>query len=131
MSAQGYAVLTEPVMAALTLAARTEGSILDPIYTGRALAGLMSAVAEGEIKPGRTHRPPAQRWAPRPVRSSPAPSHAPVGGLGGVLVSTARAGFGALSGRSLDRRFSEPVGECAFDMEGAPVLRQAADRRRP
>jgi D-cysteine desulfhydrase len=48
----GYAVLTEPVMAALTLAARTEGLILDPIYTGRALAGLMSAVAEGQIKPG-------------------------------------------------------------------------------
>jgi L-cysteate sulfo-lyase len=48
----GYAVLTEPVMAALTLAARTEGLILDPIYTGRALAGLMSAVREGEIKPG-------------------------------------------------------------------------------
>src|SRR5580704_15154278 len=48
----GYAVLTEPAMAALTLAARTEGLILDPIYTGRALAGLMSAVAEDEIKPG-------------------------------------------------------------------------------
>ena len=48
----GYAVLTEPVMAALTLAARTEGLILDPIYTGRALAGLMCAAAEGEVKPG-------------------------------------------------------------------------------
>jgi D-cysteine desulfhydrase len=48
----GYAVLTEPVMAALTVAARTEGLILDPIYTGRALAGLMSAVAEDGIKPG-------------------------------------------------------------------------------
>jgi L-cysteate sulfo-lyase len=48
----GYAVLTEPVMAALTLAAGTEGLILDPIYTGRALAGLVSAVAEEQIKPG-------------------------------------------------------------------------------
>jgi L-cysteate sulfo-lyase len=48
----GYAVLTEPVMAALTLAAATEGLILDPIYTGRALAGLVSAVAQGQIKPG-------------------------------------------------------------------------------
>ena len=48
----GYAVLTEPVMAALTLAARTEGIVLDPIYTGRALAGLMSAIADGQIKPG-------------------------------------------------------------------------------
>ena len=48
----GYAVLTEPVMDALTLAARTEGLILDPIYTGRALAGLMSAVEDEEIKSG-------------------------------------------------------------------------------
>jgi len=48
----GYAALTEPVMAALTLAARTEGLILDPIYTGRALAGLVSAVAENQIKAG-------------------------------------------------------------------------------
>jgi len=40
------------VMAALTLAARTEGIVLDPIYTGRALAGLMSAIADGQIKPG-------------------------------------------------------------------------------
>jgi L-cysteate sulfo-lyase len=48
----GYGVLTESVMAALTLAARTEGLILDPVYTGRALAGLMSAVAENQIQPG-------------------------------------------------------------------------------
>lgn len=48
----GYAVLTEPVMEALTLAARTEGLILDPIYTGRALAGLVSALNDKEIKPG-------------------------------------------------------------------------------
>jgi L-cysteate sulfo-lyase len=47
-----YGQLTEPVMAAMTLAARTEGLILDPIYTGRALAGLMSAVAESQVKPG-------------------------------------------------------------------------------
>jgi L-cysteate sulfo-lyase len=47
-----YAALTEPVMAALTLAARTEGLILDPIYTGRALAGLVSAVAQEQIRPG-------------------------------------------------------------------------------
>jgi L-cysteate sulfo-lyase len=49
----GYATLTDPVMAALTLAARTEGLVLDPVYTGRALAGLMSAVAEGQIRPGQ------------------------------------------------------------------------------
>jgi L-cysteate sulfo-lyase len=48
----GYGELTEPVMSALALAARTEGLVLDPIYTGRALAGLSSAVKEHQIKPG-------------------------------------------------------------------------------
>jgi 1-aminocyclopropane-1-carboxylate deaminase/D-cysteine desulfhydrase-like pyridoxal-dependent ACC family enzyme len=36
----GYATVTDPVRAALRLAARTEGLFLDPIYTGRAMAGL-------------------------------------------------------------------------------------------
>jgi L-cysteate sulfo-lyase len=49
----GYSELTEPVMAALTLAARTEGLILDPIYTGRAMAGLVASVADGHITPGQ------------------------------------------------------------------------------
>ena len=48
----GYGVLTEPVMAALVAAARSEGLLLDPVYTGRALAGLVAAVAEGTIRPG-------------------------------------------------------------------------------
>ncbi|MFD7446501.1 D-cysteine desulfhydrase family protein [Streptomyces sp. NPDC059909] len=49
----GYGSLTEPVLAALTLAARTEGIVLDPIYTGRAMAGLAQAVEEGDIAPGQ------------------------------------------------------------------------------
>ncbi|MET9892916.1 pyridoxal-phosphate dependent enzyme [Streptomyces sp. NPDC006465] len=49
----GYATLTEPVMSALTLAARAEGIALDPIYTGRAMAGLVAAVEEGDITPGQ------------------------------------------------------------------------------
>ncbi|MFE9811563.1 D-cysteine desulfhydrase family protein [Streptomyces sp. NPDC005548] len=49
----GYATLTEPVMDALALAARTEGIVLDPIYTGRAMAGLAAAVADGDIAPGQ------------------------------------------------------------------------------
>jgi L-cysteate sulfo-lyase len=49
----GYAELTEPVLAALTVAARTEGLILDPVYTGRALAGLIGAIETGDIKPGQ------------------------------------------------------------------------------
>ena len=38
----GYSAVTEPVREALKLAARTEGIFLDPIYTGRALAGLIA-----------------------------------------------------------------------------------------
>ncbi|MDW6063248.1 pyridoxal-phosphate dependent enzyme [Streptomyces sp. FXJ1.4098] len=49
----GYSALTEPVMDALTTAARTEGVVLDPIYTGRALAGLIAAVRDGQVRPGR------------------------------------------------------------------------------
>lgn len=48
----GYSALTEPVMTALTLAARTEGMVLDPVYTGRAMAGLTAAVEAGDITPG-------------------------------------------------------------------------------
>jgi L-cysteate sulfo-lyase len=33
-------------------AARTEGVLLDPVYTGKALAGLAAAAAEGIIRPG-------------------------------------------------------------------------------
>ncbi|MEU1340209.1 D-cysteine desulfhydrase family protein [Streptomyces sp. NPDC005827] len=48
----GYSRLTEPVADALLLAARTEGLVLDPVYTGRAMAGLVAAVREGDIRPG-------------------------------------------------------------------------------
>ncbi|MEU0005230.1 D-cysteine desulfhydrase family protein [Streptomyces sp. NPDC006314] len=49
---RGYAALTGPVAEALRLAARTEGLVLDPTYTGRALAGLHAAVHDGDVRPG-------------------------------------------------------------------------------
>jgi D-cysteine desulfhydrase len=49
----GYSALTEPVMDAITTAARTEGIVLDPVYTGRALAGLIAAVHDGQVRPGQ------------------------------------------------------------------------------
>ncbi|MCL3819576.1 pyridoxal-phosphate dependent enzyme [Aeromicrobium wangtongii] len=49
---QGYEHLAESTRAALSRAARTEGLILDPTYSGRAMAGLVSAVASGGIRPG-------------------------------------------------------------------------------
>ncbi|SIM84567.1 pyridoxal-phosphate dependent enzyme [Micromonospora cremea] len=50
----GYASLTATVQEALTLVARLEGIILDPTYTGRAMAGLIAAIRRGEIEPGDT-----------------------------------------------------------------------------
>ena len=49
-----YGVLTPAVADALVLAARTEGLVLDPVYTGRALAGLAAAVEDGTVVRGRT-----------------------------------------------------------------------------
>ena len=48
----GYSALTPGVRDALWLAAHTEGVVLDPIYTGRALAGLRAAVGDGTVRPG-------------------------------------------------------------------------------
>ncbi|MFJ4467543.1 D-cysteine desulfhydrase family protein [Streptomyces sp. NPDC089424] len=48
----GYATYTDEAAAALSVTARTEGIILDPIYTGRAMAGLIAAVRDGDIRPG-------------------------------------------------------------------------------
>jgi L-cysteate sulfo-lyase len=48
----GYEHLGDPTRAALSLAARTEGLLLDPTYSGRAMSGLVAAVASGRIRPG-------------------------------------------------------------------------------
>jgi L-cysteate sulfo-lyase len=50
---RGYSQLSAQVEDAILLAARTEGIVLDPIYTGRALAGLVAAVRDHDIRPGR------------------------------------------------------------------------------
>jgi L-cysteate sulfo-lyase len=48
----GYAVLGEPEKEAIRLAARTEGILLDPVYTGRAMAGLIDLVRRRELGAG-------------------------------------------------------------------------------
>ena len=48
----GYGILHEPVLAAMRRAATTQGVVLDPVYTGRAMAGLIAAVRDGDIRPG-------------------------------------------------------------------------------
>ena len=47
----GYGALTEESVAALRLAARTEGLLLDPTYTAKALAGLVDHIRRGRIRP--------------------------------------------------------------------------------
>jgi L-cysteate sulfo-lyase len=49
---EGYGAATEAGVRALRTAASTEGLLLDPVYTGKALAGLAAAVADGTIRPG-------------------------------------------------------------------------------
>ena len=45
----GYDRLSEAAAAAIRLTARTEGIVLDPTYTGRAMAGLIAAAGDGDI----------------------------------------------------------------------------------
>jgi D-cysteine desulfhydrase/L-cysteate sulfo-lyase len=48
----GYGLPTPEVREALALAARSEGLLLDPVYTGKAMAGLISLIRKGNL-PGR------------------------------------------------------------------------------
>ncbi len=44
----GYGQLNEPTLRAIESAARCEGLILDPVYTGKAMAGLIQRASEGD-----------------------------------------------------------------------------------
>jgi len=48
----GYGVPTPAMIEAVRLVARTEGIVLDPVYTGKAMAGLIDLVRKGELHPG-------------------------------------------------------------------------------
>jgi 1-aminocyclopropane-1-carboxylate deaminase/D-cysteine desulfhydrase-like pyridoxal-dependent ACC family enzyme len=50
----GYGVVTDAEREAVRLFARTEGLLLDPVYTGRAAAGLLDLVRTGFFKKGET-----------------------------------------------------------------------------
>lgn len=49
-----YGAASERGLAAISLAARTEGLLLDPIYTGKAMAGLIEHAREGKVGPEST-----------------------------------------------------------------------------
>ncbi len=48
----GYSLPTPEMVAAVRLLAATEGVLLDPVYTGKAMAGLLDLVREGHFKAG-------------------------------------------------------------------------------
>ena len=48
----GYGLLNDAVGEAISMAARLEGLLLDPVYTGKAMAGLIAQVRAGRIAAG-------------------------------------------------------------------------------
>ena len=50
--APGYGRLNDAVHEAIEMAARQEALLLDPVYTGKAMAGLIAHVRSGRIAPG-------------------------------------------------------------------------------
>lgn len=51
---EGYGKMGPPEREAIRLAARTEGLLVDPVYTGRALAGLIDLIRRGVFGPDET-----------------------------------------------------------------------------
>ena len=50
----GYGIPTEGVMEAMHMTAQTEGIILDPTYTGKAMAALIDRSRDGKVPKDRT-----------------------------------------------------------------------------
>ncbi len=50
--APGYGRINAPTKAAISLAAECEALLLDPVYSGRCMAGLLEFLAQGRIPPG-------------------------------------------------------------------------------
>ena len=48
----GYSIPTDEMVEAVRMLARTEGVLLDPVYTGKAMAGLIGLVRQGRFKRG-------------------------------------------------------------------------------
>jgi 1-aminocyclopropane-1-carboxylate deaminase/D-cysteine desulfhydrase-like pyridoxal-dependent ACC family enzyme len=51
---QGYGMPTPEGLAAIRLVAETEGILLDPVYTGKAMAALIDHIKQGRLKPSDT-----------------------------------------------------------------------------
>ncbi len=51
---EAYGIATDAMREAVQLVARTEGLLLDPVYSGKAMAGLIGLVRAGEFARGQT-----------------------------------------------------------------------------
>lgn len=51
---EGYGVMNDAERQAIRLFARQEGLLLDPVYTGRAAAGMLDLIHRGFFRPGET-----------------------------------------------------------------------------
>jgi len=50
----GYAAPTAAADDAIRLVARTEAIVLDPVYTGKAMSGMIDHIRQGQIDPSET-----------------------------------------------------------------------------
>jgi D-cysteine desulfhydrase len=50
----GYGEMTEACREAILITARYEGILLDPVYTGKAMAGLIDQIRRGNLRRGQT-----------------------------------------------------------------------------
>lgn len=50
---EGYSLPTDEMVEAVTLLARTESILLDPVYSGKAMAGLIGLIRKGVFKKGQ------------------------------------------------------------------------------
>ena len=135
--APGYGRLNEAVREAMTLAAGHEGLLLDPVYTGKAMAGLIAHVRSGRDRSGqpgavRPHRRPAGA-----VRLWRQPGAMALGSAGRTGALTGEHGGCAGRARPWVRVGSGSRGRRAAaarpragSTPGRPAARAAAGRRR-
>lgn len=50
----GYSLPSAEMLEAVTMVARTQGIVLDPVYTGKAMSGLIGMIRGGELQTDRT-----------------------------------------------------------------------------
>ena len=51
---EGYAIPYPEEVETVRSVARTEGMLLDPVYTGKAMTGMLSTIRNGSLRPGET-----------------------------------------------------------------------------